>query len=66
MIRSVQNDSDSIKLTTKQVAALLGVSVTTLLTWRAKKIGPPYYRRVSRIFYLKSEIERWELSNPGL
>lgn len=49
----------------KQVADLLQVSENTLIRWRKNKVGPRYYRRVGRIFYLRSDVERWEFSRPS-
>lgn len=53
------------KLTTKQAADLLRVSADTLYQWRSRKVGPRYYRKVGRIFYLEQDLRAWEFSNPG-
>ena len=53
------------KLTTQQAADLLGISVDCLYRWRHRKVGPRYYRKVGRIFYLEADLRSWEFSNPG-
>lgn len=58
------NPTDT-RLNTKQVAALLKVTPVTVANWRKQKIGPRWYRRVRKIFYLKVDVESWEFSNPG-
>lgn len=47
------------KLSPKQVEELLEVSEPCLRGWREKKLGPPYYREVGRIWYYRDEIEAW-------
>jgi DNA-binding transcriptional MerR regulator len=61
----VENYADKAKLSPKQVAQLLHVTTETLRVWRLRKTGPPWYRQVGRVFYLKSDVESWEFSNPG-
>lgn len=46
-------------LTSKEVAHLLGVSHITLCIWRGKNVGPPYIRRVGRVFYTRADIDEW-------
>jgi hypothetical protein len=53
------------RLSPKQAAELLRVDADTLYRWRRLRVGPPYYRRVGRIFYLEADLRRWEFSNPG-
>ena len=53
------------QLTPKQTADILRVSPDTLWRWRAHKVGPPWYRKVGRIFYFETEVRAWERSNPG-
>jgi hypothetical protein len=65
MMRHMQNGSTDTRLNTKQVAALLKVTPTTVANWRKQKIGPRWYRRVRKVFYLKADVENWEFSNPG-
>lgn len=48
-----------IELTPKQLAGQLKVTAQTLLAWREKKVGPPYYRRVHRIIYYQHEVDEW-------
>lgn len=56
-------EPDDTLLTTKQVADRLGVSEDCVWRWRYLRRGPPYIRRVGRIFYLAADVRRWELSN---
>jgi Helix-turn-helix domain len=46
---------------TKQAAAFLGcLHPQTLITWRAQKCGPPFYKpEVGGIFYLRSDLLAW-------
>lgn len=53
------NKRSDIKLTPKQLAYELGVSETTIITWRKQRIGPVYYREVNRIYYYRDDIEAW-------
>jgi DNA-binding transcriptional MerR regulator len=58
----MQNGAGSrsdIKLTSKQLAYELGVCERTIDAWRKKRIGPPYYREVNRIYYYREDIEAW-------
>lgn len=51
------------KLSPKEAAAVIGVTVSTLCIWRQRKIGPPFYQRTTkRVFYLKPDLEAWEAS----
>ena len=45
-----------------QMANLLDVSVRTLISWRKKRVGPPYYREVNRIYYYRTDYEVWRQS----
>jgi hypothetical protein len=65
LISPMLDGTDNTKLTPKQAATMLGVSRSTLIAWRRLKVGPPYYRRVGRIFYLERDVRDWEFSNPG-
>jgi hypothetical protein len=45
-------------LTSREAAAYLRVSVATLKSWRAKKIGPPWRRRGARLVsYFPADLE---------
>ena len=46
---------DIDKLTQKQVALFLGVSVTTIISWKKEK-GLPYFQIGKPIFYSKKEL----------
>jgi hypothetical protein len=61
----MDGNGNDTRLNTKQVAALLKVTPRTVAIWRQQRIGPRYYRRVRKIFYLKGDVESWEFSNPG-
>jgi hypothetical protein len=65
LFSSMLNGSEDAKLTPKQAATMLGVSRSTLIAWRRLKVGPPYYRKVGRIFYLERDVRDWEFSRPG-
>ena len=65
------NASD--RLRTKQAAAFLDVSASTLAKWRVNGSGPPYHRRGSRlVHYLRHELVAWlaecdlEISRPPM
>jgi predicted DNA-binding transcriptional regulator AlpA len=45
-----------------EVSELLGVLTPTLAAWRSKKVGPPFYKRIGRITYSRSEVQAWELA----
>lgn len=45
-------------LSPREAAAYLGVAVSTLKSWRAKKIGPLWQRRGARlIFYFPADLD---------
>ncbi|WP_417792789.1 helix-turn-helix domain-containing protein [Terasakiella pusilla] len=50
----------------KQAASFLGCSVRTLQRWRQHQEGPPYIRQVGRVFYDKTDLERWVYQNRRL
>lgn len=52
-----------IELTPQQLAGQLRVTPQTLGYWRAKKVGPPYYRLVHRIIYYQHEVDEWRDSS---
>lgn len=51
--------ADAICLTPKQVAGILRITEETLMHWRQKRKGPPYYRRVTKIVYYQHEVDEW-------
>ena len=53
---------DTDELTTEQAAPILRVKPGTLKKWRTKKFkkGPPYRKYGGRVFYIRSEIEKWK------
>ncbi len=53
-----------VALSPKEVAHRLNVSVNTLQNWRNRcnaevKVGPPYYRLVTKIIYYQHEVDEW-------
>ena len=50
---------DNQFLTPKQVAARIGVATNTLCTWRHRNKGPPFIKRVSRVYYAAPLLEEW-------
>lgn len=55
-------------LKSPEVAARLGIAVTTLRSWRVKNQGPPWLRfsegRRGKIRYRQSDVEAWLASRP--
>jgi hypothetical protein len=47
------------ELTSQQLAGQLKVTPQTLLNWRHREQGPPYYRIVNRIVYYQHEVDEW-------
>lgn len=48
-------NSENDRLSQKQCAELLGVSVTTLISYKKRKLIP-YYKIGSRVFYSKTQV----------
>jgi predicted DNA-binding transcriptional regulator AlpA len=51
------------RLSPKQAADRIGVSLGTLWNWRKRKVGPPFLTLVNRIVYRRSDIDAWEERN---
>lgn len=55
------------RLNSKQLSERWGLTVDTLESWRAKKIGPRFIKlgtaRGARVFYELSEVEKFEKKN---
>jgi hypothetical protein len=47
------------RLTTSQAAEYLGLSVATLRSWRHRGIGVPSRKEDRRVFYERTDLERW-------
>jgi hypothetical protein len=48
------------RMTTNEVAKLIGITVDTLAVWRCRGRGPRYTKIPGvRGFYLKSDVEAW-------
>jgi predicted DNA-binding transcriptional regulator AlpA len=59
LITTGANDPDDL-LTTKQLAAWLGVSTTTLEIWRCEGKGPPFVRITPRMVrYRRGDVLQW-------
>lgn len=63
MEESVNSEDD--RLTQKQAAKFLGISVTSLISWK-KKGKVPYYQIGRSIFFSKSELLKLARQNPNL
>ena len=46
-------------LTPKEVAVKIGVNEETLSVWRRDRKGPPFIRRVGRIYYNAADLDQW-------
>lgn len=46
------------RLTSAEVAELLGISEATLRTWRSAGRGPSYYR-LGRVLYWRRDVDAW-------
>ena len=46
-------------LTTKELPAIIGLSVSFFEKGRIYGYGPPYYKQRGRILYKESEVVRW-------
>lgn len=55
---------ETILLTQKQVAKLLGTTVGVLNTWRSQGRNPiPFIRWGNRIRYRREDVDRWMMEN---
>jgi DNA-binding transcriptional MerR regulator len=50
-------------LGSKQAADEIGVRERTLRYWRERKVGPPYYTMVGRIYYDVEDLRIWHAQN---
>lgn len=46
-------------LKTRQVAALTGYTQATLESFRAKRVGPPFYKQGYNVRYRADEVREW-------
>jgi excisionase family DNA binding protein len=46
-------------MTSKEVAALVGVTAPTVRSWKHRGSGPPCYVVVGAVRYRRSEVEAW-------
>jgi excisionase family DNA binding protein len=57
---SADTNTASYLLSTRELAAFLGVSVPTILNWKRKGIGPPRCLMGDRLVrYRREDVERW-------
>lgn len=52
-------------LTSKDIAAALGLTVVLLHNWRKRRTGPPYVRMVGRVYYRREEFLKWVMDGRG-
>ena len=52
-------DGKPIGLTPKELAGRIGISYSGLYQWRARGIGPPYYKIRNEIYYKIEDVEEW-------
>lgn len=50
-------------MTTREVAAFLGLSAGTLCTWRYQGKGPSYYKVGNAVRYKIADVEAWKNAN---
>lgn len=50
-------------MTTREVAAFLGLSAGTLRVWRSQGKGPNYYKVGSTVRYEMDDLEAWKNEN---
>jgi predicted DNA-binding transcriptional regulator AlpA len=54
------NTKDIDLRSAKEIADLLGITVTCLIAWRRKRIGPPYMRiGTRRVAYDMRDVTTW-------
>jgi hypothetical protein len=52
-------DGSPIGLSPKEVSSLIGVRHETLQVWRAKGIGPTFYKIRNLIYYKPEDVTAW-------
>ena len=50
-------------MTTREVAAFLGLTAGTLRVWRSQGKGPNYYKAGSTVRYEMDDLEAWKNEN---
>lgn len=50
-------------MTTREMAAFLGLSAGTLCTWRYQGKGPSYYKVGNAVRYKIGDVEAWKNAN---
>ena len=50
-------------MTTREVAAFLGLSAGTLCVWRCQGKGPSYYKVGNAVRYKIDDVEAWKNAN---
>lgn len=65
LINESNSNPEEDRLTQKEAAELLGVSVQCLIKWKKKKLIP-FYQIGRSVFYSKKELLEQARKNPGL
>ncbi|QCX37212.1 helix-turn-helix domain-containing protein [Aureibaculum algae] len=65
LITSNNNNPEEDRLTQREAAELLGITVQCLIQWKKKKLVP-YYQIGRSIFYSKKELLQQARNNPAL
>ncbi len=47
------------RLSSEEAATFLKVSISTIISWRFKRVGPPYLRVGKKIFYRRGDLIQW-------
>lgn len=55
----MQPQTDTLRITTAELAIELKRAPETLKRWRRLRIGPPYIRMQGRVLYDRAAIEKW-------
>lgn len=57
--QSKTSDESPILLPVDEAAKLLGFSVHSLNGWRARRVGPPFYKVMGKVMYDRAELQTW-------
>jgi hypothetical protein len=60
----MKKDIWKIAYSTKEAASAIGTSPGVLANWRYENVGPKYYKRNRKIFYLGEDLLAWLTMNP--
>ena len=59
VVMALPNENARDRLSDKEAADYIGVSIATVRSWRFKRIGPPYLKIIRRIYYRRSDLNEW-------